>query len=61
MSIGSTLNRVADLMREKIASERFIHTFLQPALHTATTDTSDTISPLPGSPKAYPHFEPTSS
>src|SRR5579859_2326844 len=44
-----TLNRVAELMREKGASERSIHTalagfhaFLQPALHIATTNTSDT-------------------
>ena len=45
----ATLNRVADLMREKGASESSIHTalagfhaFLQPALYTATTDTTDT-------------------
>lgn len=45
----ATLNRVADLMREKGASERSIqtalegfHAFLQPALHNATTDTSNT-------------------
>src|SRR5579859_590341 len=44
-----TLNRVAEIMREKGASERSIHTalagfhaFLQPALHIATTHTSDT-------------------
>jgi hypothetical protein len=45
----ASLNRVAELMREKGASERAIHTalagfhaFLQPALHTPTSSTPDT-------------------
>lgn len=45
----ATLNHVAELMREKGASERAIHTalagfhaFLQPALRVPTSNTSDT-------------------
>ena len=47
----ATLNRVADLMREKGASEHSIqialagfHAFLQPTHPIATTDTSDTFN-----------------